>query len=144
MAEKFDIVEYFIDAPAGEPDVLLGSLAARVASNACGVEKCEVSTTCNSFAKPARYQRRARLGDCATCGSEVEVSLIAGRDIDQTIVDIDPVSPGSFMRTEAIAGMEAFWTVVDSVTGPRDVFNIEGRLKIAEAVRANYGDIFPE
>ncbi len=153
MSEHFDIIEYFKAAPAGEPDVVLGSIAALVAKKSCSIETCELSTACNPFAKLARYQRRARLGECSTCYDEVAThntyNSIMGEGnhdnvLDPEIIDIDPVSPGSFMRKPAIAGMEAFWEKVDAAVEPNAVFDLEGRREIAAVIRTNYGDILSE
>lgn len=150
MSESFNHLDYFVAAPAGAPDEVLGSMAALVATKTCSVEKCNVSSTCNPFASPERYVRRARLGDCSTCAQEVSIvrsldeALGTGnhdRTADPDIIDVDPVSPGSFMRKEAIDAMSAFWAVVDEVAEPNEVFDIQGRKKIAEAIRQNYGTI---
>ena len=128
---------YFVTAPAGEPDAILGSVAALIAQEACNSDKCSVSATRSSYDGnlESDQTKRRQLG-CDACLNEVCLTNSARTPRSPDIVEVE--EHRAYMRPRALTALNEFWEVVDSVSIPNQIFDPQVRQTIAGAIDARY------
>lgn len=131
-AEEVDrTLEYFIVMPSGDPSDKLNCIAAVVAEEACDRDNCITSAAQN----PRDVFLSTRLVGCYTCSKDMIICNTFGTPKDPDIIEVDT---HIFLRKKPFEAVQEFYTVIDSVSTPKDLWDRSVREKIAETIQENY------